>query len=590
MIGNIVGPYKITEKIGEGGMGAVFKGIDTMLEREVAIKMLRPELARQPEVLERFRTEAVTLAKLNHPNIATLYSFLRHEDDYFMVMEFVRGSTLETIIQSFGALAYERAIPLFCQALEGIDHAHKQGIVHRDIKPANVMVMESGAVKVMDFGIARVLGSARMTRQGNVVGTVEYMSPEQIRGEDSDARSDIYSLGILLYEMLTGRVPFNSTSEYEIMKLQIEEAPPPPTLYSAQLPLVVEQAIMRSLAKKASARYQSAGEFRAVLLGALSATSSLNAPTAHYAAPVTKFDREALPSGLFADAPKGTMVAGSLNQSPLPAPPSAAETHTAQPSQSGSTQTFASPTKPTNTGEQAPTLMQQTQAYYQTGKAPNAQPAGGNFTGDAASQTSPPIIVEPNPAAFQPPGQRQGSFFGKLNWKHYAVVGVLLIGLVSVPVAMRMRKASAPPPTVVETPPGAEATTPETPADPNATPAPVDGENANVLDPEATDKTTSNSNTADASKTARKNRNEKVEETSAAPADQTKPAETTQTPPQQETKPAENPPAKDEKAAANSEAEKKDGEKKEKKKGGGFGGFFKKIFGAGDKKKEEKKP
>src|SRR5689334_22037500 len=143
MIGSVVGNYKIIEQIGEGGMGTVFKGVDTMLEREVAIKMLRPELARQPEVLERFRTEAVTLAKLNHPNIATLYSFLRHEDDYFMVMEFVRGNTLETSIQNFGAIPYERAIPLFCQALEGIDHAHKQGIVHRDIKPANVMVLES---------------------------------------------------------------------------------------------------------------------------------------------------------------------------------------------------------------------------------------------------------------------------------------------------------------------------------------------------------------------------------------------------------------------------------------------------------------
>src|SRR5215468_5816484 len=207
MINTVVGNYKIVEKIGEGGMGAVYKGVDLMLEREVAIKALRPELARQPDVVERFRAEAVTLARLNHPNIATLFSFLRQGDDYFMVMEFVRGETLESLLRRAGAMPLDRATTVFCQALEGIDHAHKMGIIHRDIKPANMMLTQSGSIKVMDFGIARVLGTARITRQGSVIGTVEYMSPAQVRGQDTDARSDIYSLGILLYEMLTGRVP-----------------------------------------------------------------------------------------------------------------------------------------------------------------------------------------------------------------------------------------------------------------------------------------------------------------------------------------------------------------------------------------------
>ncbi|HEY7544404.1 MAG TPA: serine/threonine-protein kinase, partial [Blastocatellia bacterium] len=134
MIGTMVGSYQITEKIGEGGMGAVFRGIDVMLEREVAIKMLRPELASQPQVVERFRSEAVTLAKLNHPNIATLYSFLRQGDHFFMVMEFVKGETLDDVIRRLGAMPVERASTLFCQALEGIEHAHKMGIIHRDIK------------------------------------------------------------------------------------------------------------------------------------------------------------------------------------------------------------------------------------------------------------------------------------------------------------------------------------------------------------------------------------------------------------------------------------------------------------------------
>src|SRR2546423_9216814 len=131
MIGDVLGSYKIVEKIGEGGMGAVYRGIDVMLEREVAIKMLRPELSSQPEVVERFRTEAVTLAKLNHPNIATLYSFLRDGEDYFMVMEFVRGQTIDELIRRFGAMIVERAVPLFCQALDGIDHAPRMGIIHR---------------------------------------------------------------------------------------------------------------------------------------------------------------------------------------------------------------------------------------------------------------------------------------------------------------------------------------------------------------------------------------------------------------------------------------------------------------------------
>jgi serine/threonine protein kinase len=266
MIGSVLGNYKILDKIGEGGMGAVYKGVDLMLEREVAIKALRPELASQPQVVERFRAEAVTLAKLNHPNIATLHSFFRQGDDYFMVMEFVRGETLDDLLRRFGGMSCDRALPLFCQALEGIDHAHKMGIVHRDIKPANMMLTELGSIKVMDFGIARVLGSARMTRQGNIIGTIEYMSPEQVRGHETDSRSDIYSLGILLYEMLTGRVPFASHSEYELMRSQIEDAPTPPRDFSPNIPLPIEEAIMRALAKKPEARFQTAGEFRRVLL------------------------------------------------------------------------------------------------------------------------------------------------------------------------------------------------------------------------------------------------------------------------------------------------------------------------------------
>lgn len=266
MISNVVGNYQILAKIGEGGMGAVFRGLDLMLEREVAIKVLRPELAGQPQVVERFRVEAVTLARLNHPSIATLHNFLRHNDDYLMVMEFVRGETLESVIQRHGAAPLGQSLRLFGQALEGIAHAHALGVIHRDLKPSNLMLTETGAIKVMDFGIARVLGSARMTRTGRILGTIQYMSPEQVHGQEADARSDLYSLGIVLYEMVTGRVPFNSQSEFELMRAQIEDPPPPPREFAEHIPEAIERIILRALAKNPAERFQTAEEFHAALM------------------------------------------------------------------------------------------------------------------------------------------------------------------------------------------------------------------------------------------------------------------------------------------------------------------------------------
>ncbi len=277
MTGRIIGNCKILEKLGEGGMGSVFKGVDLMLERPVAVKMLRPELARQPELVERFRSEAVTLAKLLHPNIATLYSFLRQGDDYFMIMEYVAGRALDDVIRSGGAMRPSVAVPMFCQVLDGIDYAHRQGVLHRDLKPANLMLAGDGSIKVMDFGIARVLGSARMTRAGSLVGTIEYMSPERIQGEETDIRSDLYSLGIVLYEMLTGRTPFSSTSEYELLKMQVEVPVPAPRTLAA-MGEDLEAVLLKALAKKPDQRYATAGEFRAALLACSIETDAMEVP------------------------------------------------------------------------------------------------------------------------------------------------------------------------------------------------------------------------------------------------------------------------------------------------------------------------
>jgi serine/threonine-protein kinase len=268
MIGRTIGNYRIDGKLGEGGMGTVYHGIDIMLDRQVAIKVLRPELATKDAVVERFRTEAVNLAKLNHPNIATLYSLLNEDDALYMVLEFVRGETLDVTMRRRGPLRAEEAVPAFCQVLDGIDHAHELGIVHRDLKPGNIMVTDRGTLKVLDFGIARLFGSSRLTRAGNIVGTLEYMPPEQVRGVETDGRSDIYSLGMVLYEMLTGRVPLEHDSEFELMKMQVEETPSPPRQWNPAIPETVESAIMRAIQKRPEDRFQTAGDFREALLEA----------------------------------------------------------------------------------------------------------------------------------------------------------------------------------------------------------------------------------------------------------------------------------------------------------------------------------
>src|SRR5271154_5632137 len=205
-----VGNYQLLEEVGEGGMGTVYRAMDVQLDREVALKSVRPELAQRPEIIERFRTEARIQGRLESTHIVRVYHFLREGDEFFMVMEFVKGRTLAQQLTQKGRLEPDPAISVMIQALDGLEYAHKRNIVHRDVKPANIMVSEAGIAKVTDFGIARVLGSVRQSRIGSIVGTLEYISPEAIQGLDATAASDVYSTGVVLYELLTGRLPFTS--------------------------------------------------------------------------------------------------------------------------------------------------------------------------------------------------------------------------------------------------------------------------------------------------------------------------------------------------------------------------------------------
>jgi serine/threonine protein kinase len=265
MTGQTLGHYKILRQAGEGAMGAVYHALDQMLDREVALKALRPELASRPDVVERFREEARVQARLNHPNVAQLYALFNYGENLFMVMEYVNGRTLDAIIRQVGRIPLDQALPLFLQALDGVEHAHRMGIIHRDLKPANIMLGQDGLVKVTDFGIARVLGSARMTREGGMVGTLEYMSPERVLGKELDARSDVYSLGFVLYEMLSGVLPFTGDTDYEIMRAQIETPAPSVRAWVPDVPPEIEQAILKAMAKKQEDRHASVADFAAAL-------------------------------------------------------------------------------------------------------------------------------------------------------------------------------------------------------------------------------------------------------------------------------------------------------------------------------------
>ncbi|MDK2793854.1 MAG: eukaryotic-like serine/threonine-protein kinase [Caldanaerobacter sp.] len=263
MIGRMLGNrYEILEKIGEGGMAKVYKAKCHLLNRIVAIKILRPEFAADENFVKKFKRESQAAASLSHPNIVGIYDVGQEGDIYYIVMEYVKGRTLKELIrENGGPLEVKRAVEIASQVCRALDHAHKNKIIHRDIKPQNILVTDEDVVKVTDFGIARAANGATITYTGDVIGTAYYFSPEQAKGSIVDERTDIYSLGIVLFEMLTGKVPFEGDSPISVALKHIQEDILPPSRLNEKVPEELDKIVLKATQKDPNLRYQTASEF-----------------------------------------------------------------------------------------------------------------------------------------------------------------------------------------------------------------------------------------------------------------------------------------------------------------------------------------
>src|SRR6185503_15920694 len=259
--------YQLLERLGAGGMSDVFRARDLMLERSVAIKVLHEDYSNDEAFQQRFRQEARAAANLSHPNIVTVHDFGLDHGQLFIVMEYIPGKDLKTILRQRGRYSVNEAIPLIVQACAGIGYAHRAGLVHCDIKPHNMIVTPDGRLKVTDFGIARALSTIMPDERADVVwGSPQYFSPEQAVGEAPSPASDVYSLGVVLYEVLTGALPFTAPTSEELALLHLKADPIPPREYVPDIPTALEEIVLKVLSKEPSARYRTADQLGRVLL------------------------------------------------------------------------------------------------------------------------------------------------------------------------------------------------------------------------------------------------------------------------------------------------------------------------------------
>jgi serine/threonine protein kinase len=388
-VGETVGDYEIVGVLGAGGMGKVYKVRNIISDRVEAIKVLLPDLVKEAELADRFMREIKLLASLAHPNIAGLHTAMRLDNQLVMVMEFVEGQTLEDRLKD-GPVSPAEAVGYVMQGLSALGYAHERGVIHRDIKPANMMVAKSGELKLMDFGIAKAAADRKLTMTGTTLGSLYYMSPEQVKGgAGMDGRSDLYSMGVSLYEIVTGIRPFKGDSDYSIMVAHLEQTPVPPIQLDPTLPPRLNEIILTAIQKDANARFQTAQAFRT----ALESVSKMLPPV------------PAIQAGLGSGAvtlpmppPPGARVAAPPPVTPPPQPPA----------------------------WQPP---QQQQPAWQP--PPQAQPAPG-------VPYAPPPQAAPQPAA---PSGRRGLW---MALGAIAAVAVLAVAAIQVPKFMKTR--AGPPP------------------------------------------------------------------------------------------------------------------------------------------------
>jgi serine/threonine protein kinase len=279
-VGGVVGRGPVTPPgeryvqrtlVGRGGMGSVYKAYDSRLRRWVALKVMHADLGLRPGFIDRFIREAQVAAMLEHPNIVTVYDVEQLGDSIQMVMSWIEGEDLQHILERENALPPERAARLLDQLASALDNAHlrEHPVLHRDIKPSNIMITPNDRVVLTDFGIARLIGDVSLTLTGQIVGTPAYMAPELVQGEEADGRADVYAVGVVLYQMLTGQVPFHAQTPLALLHAQISTPPPAPRLIAPSLPESVDAVLLKALAKDPDARYQTAGElaraFRAAI-------------------------------------------------------------------------------------------------------------------------------------------------------------------------------------------------------------------------------------------------------------------------------------------------------------------------------------
>jgi serine/threonine-protein kinase len=297
-VGQRIGDYEIVGKLGAGGLGVVYEARHVISQRAEAMKVLLPSQTGTAEMVERFRREVQLLATLNHPNIASLHNAFYYQDQLVMVMELIHGETLRDRSRRI-AMPLSAVLNYASQMLSALSFAHQAGVVHRDIKPSNVMITESESVKLLDFGIAISDRSIGLTTPGFLLGSLSYMSPEQLNGEKATTRSDIYSVAVTLYEVLTGRLPFTGATNYEIMLGHLQRTPVTPMEVNAVIPPAVSQAVMRALSKDPQERFATANAFHAALLGM--------SPAAEQTLP----QRSASPAAATATMPQATRPAPS---------------------------------------------------------------------------------------------------------------------------------------------------------------------------------------------------------------------------------------------------------------------------------------